>query len=301
MVSRYLAADWGSTNLRLWLVEDGVAVKHAASPFGITRMQNQSFPQVLQSLMLQMQLETSEVSRIYIAGMAGSNVGWKEAAYLRCPVSLGELGNNLTAVDPGWPVPAGIIPGICVPGPAGADVMRGEETQLLGTLNDNLSGLFVLPGTHSKWALVQDGVVVRFTTVMTGELFDVLRNHSLLGRGVPESSAQPQAFEAGTLAGLAASDTMTELFTVRARYILQHLPAEQVIDYLSGLLIGSELRDMRKQFEVNTASRVTLLGSGTLTKRYEQALRLAGITFDTKDADSATLNGIRKIHDALET
>jgi len=301
MVSRYLAADWGSTNLRLWLVEDGIAVKKAASPFGITRMQNQSFPAVLQGMLQQMQIAQSDISRIYIAGMAGSNVGWQQANYLHCPVSLNALGTSLTQVDPGWPAQAGIIPGVCVPGPDGADVMRGEETQLLGALQDTASSLFILPGTHSKWARVQQDVIHSFTTVMTGELFDVLRHHSLLGRGLPAANPDPEAFDNGVMAGLAASDTMTELFSVRARHILGHLPAGQVDDYLSGLLIGSEVRDMRQRFEVSADTAVTLVGSGSLLPRYDRALHLAGITFTTQDADTAILNGIRKIHDSLDT
>lgn len=301
MVSRYLAADWGSTNLRLWLVEDGIAVKSAASPFGITRMQNQSFPAVLQGLLQQMQIAQADVSRVYIAGMAGSNVGWQQANYLPCPVSLNALGTSLTPVDPGWPAQAGIIPGVCVPGPDGADVMRGEETQLLGALQDTASALFILPGTHSKWACVHHDVIHSFTTVMTGELFDVLRHHSLLGRGLPATTPHPESFDHGVVAGLAASDTMTELFSVRARYILGHLPAQQVDDYLSGLLIGSEVRDMRQRFEVSADTPVTLVGSGSLFTRYDRALYLAGIAFTTQDADTAILNGIRKIHDSLDT
>lgn len=301
MVSRYLAADWGSTNLRLWLVEDGIAVNHAASPFGITRMQNQSFPQVLQGVMQQMQIAPSDISRVYIAGMAGSNVGWKEAPYLSCPVSLNALGTCLTQVDPGWQAQAGIIPGVCVPGPDGADVMRGEETQLLGALQGAESAHFILPGTHSKWAQVQGDRICSFTTVMTGELFDILRHHSLLGRGLPDSPPHPQAFDDGVKAGLAASDTMTELFTVRARHILRHLSADQVSDYLSGLLIGSEVRDMRGRFMLTAATPVTLVGSGALRARYDRALQLAAIPFVTQDADTAILNGIRKIHDSLDT
>lgn len=301
MVSRYLAADWGSTNLRLWLVEDGIAVKNAASPFGITRMQNQSFPAVLQGLLQQMQIAQSDISRVYIAGMAGSNVGWQQANYLHCPVSLNALGTSLTPVDPGWPAQAGIIPGVCVPGPDGADVMRGEETQLLGALQETASALFILPGTHSKWARVHHDVIHSFTTVMTGELFDVLRHHSLLGRGLPAAAPHPESFDRGVMAGLAASDTMTELFTVRARHILGHLPARQVEDYLSGLLIGSEVRDMRRRFEVSADTPVTLVGSGSLFTRYDRALHLAGIAFTTQDADTAILNGIRKIHDSLDS
>lgn len=301
MVSRYLAADWGSTNLRLWLVEEGKAVSQAASPLGITRMQGQSFPEVLRGLMQQMGIAPVDVTRVYIAGMAGSNVGWKQADYLSCPVALNTLGLSLTPVDPGWPAQAGIIPGVCVPGPQAADVMRGEETQLLGALQDGTCSLFVLPGTHSKWALVENDMIRSFVTVMTGELFDVLRHHSLLGRGLPEGEPVPQAFDDGVHAGLQASDTMTELFTVRARYVLNHMAATQVSDYLSGLLIGSEVRDMRRRFDVAADTRITLVGSGALAARYDRALYLAGIAFDICDADVALLNGIRKIHDSLDT
>jgi len=301
MVSRYLAADWGSTNLRLWLVEDGRAVRQAASPLGITRMQGQSFPEVLRGLMQQMDIAPVDVTRVYIAGMAGSNVGWKQADYLSCPVSLNTLGSSLTPVDPGWPAQAGIIPGVCVPEPQAADVMRGEETQLLGALRGEACSLFVLPGTHSKWALVENDMIRSFVTVMTGELFDVLRHHSLLGRGLPEGEAAPQAFDDGVHAGLQAGDTMTELFTVRARYVLNHLAATQVSDYLSGLLIGSEVRDMRRRFDVAADTRITLVGSGALAARYDRALHLAGLAFDICDADAALLNGIRKIHDSLDT
>lgn len=301
MVSRYLAADWGSTNLRLWLIEDGQTIGHATSPQGITRMQGQSFPAVLQGLMQHMGIAPADVTRIYIAGMAGSNVGWKQADYLSCPVSLNTLGSCLTPVDPGWPAQAGIIPGICVPGAQGADVMRGEETQLLGALRSPDATVFVLPGTHSKWAQVQNEMIRSFVTVMTGELFDVLRHHSLLGRGLPEGDPAPEAFDDGVHAGLQAGDTMTELFTVRARYVLNHLAPAQVSDYLSGLLIGSEVRDMRRRFHVTGDTKVTLVGSGALCVRYERVLRLAGIAFDICDADAALLKGIRKIHDSLDT
>src|SRR5690606_6997147 len=142
---------------------------------GITRMQGQSFPAVLQGLMQHMDIAPADVTRVYIAGMAGSNVGWKQADYLSCPVALNTLGTSLTPVDPGWPAQAGIIPGVCVPGPQGADVMRGEETQLLGALRGPDATVFVLPGTHSKWAHVQNDMIRSFVTVMTGELFDVLR------------------------------------------------------------------------------------------------------------------------------
>ncbi len=301
MVSRYLAADWGSTNLRLWLVQDGVVLKRAGSPFGITRMQDRSFAEVLHALMREMQVLPEDITQLYIAGMAGSNLGWKEAAYLPCPVPLNALSGSLTPVDPGWPARAGIIPGVCVAGPEGADVMRGEETQILGAVQASRSALLVLPGTHCKWAQVQDNVIRGFSTVMTGELFDVLRHHSLLGRGVPAGAFQAGAFEAGVAAGLAATDTLTELFTVRAKFILRHLAAEAVDDYLSGLLIGGEVRDMRLRFDAAPGAEVTLVGSGTLFTRYEKALRQAGLLPVGVDAETAILNGIRKIHDALDT
>src|SRR5690606_3782562 len=160
------------------------------------------------------------------------------------------------------PAQAGIIPGVCVPGPDGAEVMRGTETQLLGALQATPSASVKLHGKHRTLARDHDQVIDSITTVITGELLSVLSRPSLECRGLPAAAPDPESFDNGVMAGLAASDTMAELFSVRARHTLGHLPAGQVEDYLSGLLIGSEVRAMRQRFDVSADTAVTLVGSG---------------------------------------
>jgi 2-dehydro-3-deoxygalactonokinase len=176
------------------------------------------------------------------------------------------------------------VPGLSFEGADGVpDVMRGEETQILGALALRPeAGLLVLPGTHSKWARIEAGRVVWFATFMTGELFAVLRRHSILGRLMQEGPGDPEAFGRGVRFGLsgdrAAGGLLRRLFSARTLGLFDRLPATGLADYLSGLLLGDEIREALGCLGPKAAERgLLLVGGADLAARYRAALAMAGI------------------------
>jgi 2-dehydro-3-deoxygalactonokinase len=222
---------------------------------------------------------------IVMAGMIGSRNGWLEVPYAACPAGLAEIAAGMREVRaeslPGRRVFVG--PGLSHRPEAGApEVMRGEEAQLLG-LMDELHGegphTVCLPGTHSKWATVEGGRIVAFRTAMTGELYAVLTQHSLLGALMDREAGDPgdpgdegAAFDLGVRTSSDAGGLLNHLFSVRTRGLFGELGAAQLPSYLSGLLIGHELLGLSPE-----ARHVHLIGSETLLRPYRRALALRGI------------------------
>lgn len=209
------------------------------------------------------------------------------------PVHFSAIGEQLTAVsDNIW-----IIPGLSVSREDNHNVMRGEETQLLGARTLSPSSVYVMPGTHCKWVLADAEQIHDFRTVMTGELHHLLLRHSLVGAGLPEQETSAGAFNAGLERGLASPDLLAKLFEVRASHVLGSLPREQVSEFLSGLLIGAEVASMR-DFVANERA-ITLVAGSSLTARYQQAFRAAGREVATVAGDTAFQAGIRSIAHAV--
>ena len=230
---------------------------------------------------------------VVMAGMVGSNVGWKIAPYLPVPAPFSAIGEQLTSVgDNIW-----IVPGLCVSRDDNHNVMRGEETQLLGARTLSPSSVYVMPGTHCKWVQADAEHIHDFRTVMTGELHHLLLNHSLLGAGLPEQVPSPEAFAAGLARGIASPDVLPQLFEVRASHVLGNLPREQVSEFLSGLLIGAEVASMREF--VGCEQAVTIVAGAALTSRYEQAFRAIGREVSMVPGDTAFQTGIRSIAHAV--
>ena len=230
---------------------------------------------------------------VVMAGMVGSNVGWKAAPYLPVPAHFSSIGEQLTSVgDNIW-----IIPGLCVSRDDNHNVMRGEETQLLGARTLSPSSVYVMPGTHCKWVQADAEQIHDFRTVMTGELHHLLLNHSLVGAGLPEQEASAEAFAAGLERGIASPDVLPHLFEVRASHVLGNLPREQVSEFLSGLLIGAEVASMRDFIAHEQA--ITIVAGASLTSRYEQAFRAVGRNVSTLSGDTAFQAGIRSIAHAV--
>ena len=209
-------------------------------------------------------------------GMIGSAQGWVEAPYVPTPAGMDELARGLVPV-PGTGLL--IIPGVVQRGDA-PNVMRGEETQIFGALPAGGAGLLVLPGTHSKWVEVAAGRIRRFNTYMTGEIFAVLRRHSILGRFVREEDPPPaedlaqEAFARGVSALRGEGAALSPLlFSARSLVLTGGLAPEASLDYLSGLLIGEELRcglgDAR--------GGILLVGDAALCARYRRALGIFGV------------------------
>ena len=289
MTSRYIAIDWGSTNLRAWLYQGEQCLESRQSEAGVTRLNGHSPAAVFSEITAGWR---DSATPVVMAGMVGSNVGWKAAPYLPVPVHFSAIGEQLTAVsDQVW-----IIPGLSVSRDDNHNVMRGEETQLLGARAIAPSSVYVMPGTHRKWVQADRQQISDFRTVMTGELHHLLLRHSLVGAGLPEQVSAPDAFNAGLERGLHSPDILPQLFEVRAAHVLGSLPREQVSEFLSGLLIGAEVATMSAHFHDR---QVTLVAGEALADRYQQALGAIGRQTTVVSGDTAFQTGIRSIAHAV--
>ena len=289
-MSRYIAIDWGSTNLRAWFYLDGECQETRRSEAGVTRLNGRSHQQVFDEIVYGWPV--SELP-VVMAGMVGSNVGWLPAPYLPCPLPLESIAAQLTHVGENrW-----IVPGLSINHADNHNVMRGEETQLLGAQALAPAAVTVMPGTHSKWVIAEGDCIVDFRTVMTGELHHLLLKQSLIGNGLPEQHDDTQAFHRGLEIGVNDASILSRLFEVRAQHLLGTLPRESVSDFLSGLLIGHEVASQQRQLAL--ATPVTLVTNMQLAQRYQHAFTLIDIPTQWLEGDSAFQQGIRRIVDEL--
>jgi len=255
---------------------DGAVLGERRSDEGLLSVDGQ-FAEVLEKHLLA--LGASADLPVLICGMAGSRSGWQEAAYLSAPCALTDIPGNATRVN-GIARDVRILPGISQAAPA--DVMRGEETQLLGLGRD---GIVCLPGTHSKWAVIEQGNVAQFSTWMTGELFALLSRHSILAATVATDAVPDDAFRAALNEAFDMPEALTNrLFGLRAKALLGQ--GESGASALSGYLIGLEL------VGVGPADAVTLVASGPLGDLYAAALDELGTPFTQVDATATTQAGL---------
>ncbi|QHM73171.1 2-dehydro-3-deoxygalactonokinase [Mixta intestinalis] len=292
MTLRYIAIDWGSTNLRAWLFHHGACQESRKSEMGITRLNGKSPEAVLTEVSAGWRDETTPV---VMAGMVGSNAGWKVTPYLPCPARFSEFGSQITTVAEG----VFIVPGLCVLRDNNHNVMRGEETQLLGARELKPAPLYIMPGTHCKWVQADSEQVNEFRTVMTGELHHLLLTHSLVGAGLPEQLPSTEAFHAGLTQGLETAAPLARLFEVRAAHVLGTMAREQVSEFLSGLLIGNEVASMVREWQPETRQPITIVAGSALAERYRQALNALGIRAQVLEGDIAFQAGIRSIAHAV--
>ena len=291
-----VAIDWGTTSARAWLVDaTGRILASRSAPLGVQQVANGDFAGALATLLGDWQ--ASGVPRI-ASGMIGSRQGWVEAPYLSCPASIDALADRLVFTPAGE---LAVVPGLLfrdrhdVP-----DVMRGEETQIAGAV-DAAEGtvLAVLPGTHSKWVHVARGRILAFRTYLTGELYAVLLAHSILGRlaqATMGGDAPGPAFARGVARGLAEPALGHAIFGARTLALTGELAAQDVGDWLSGVLIGQEIADAQRWSEgqgVNVAG-VRVIGTDALVTRYAQACALAGSVAEPGPADAAA-RGLARI------
>jgi 2-dehydro-3-deoxygalactonokinase len=220
-----------------------------------------------------------------MSGMIGSRQGWKEAPYAQCPAGANEIAARMVEVRWGVSRNAWIVPGLsCRDAQGVPDVMRGEETQILGALNDVVerSAWVCLPGTHSKWVHLEGDRITHFATYMTGEVFAVMKAHSILGRMMADADLDPVAFGSGVLRAREAGGLLHHLFGVRTRGLTGDLSDDDSAAYLSGLLIGHELAALPRQ-----RGTVYLLGAPRLMRLYTEALKCYGVDTSILDADAA--------------
>lgn len=287
---RLIALDWGTSNLRARLLGDGGSVldeRQAAA--GVMAVPDRRFAEALLSLCGDWLAVRPQLACI-ASGMIGSRQGWVEAPYLACPAGLAEAAAQLVRVSfgEGDRHRLHIVPGLRCEGADGQfDVMRGEETQLWGA-GLPAGSCCVLPGTHSKWAWMGEGDrVLGFQTHMTGEVYAVLTQHSILGRLMDLAAApEPAAFDDGVRLGLQQhAHLLHTLFAARTAGLMGQRTPQQLPDFLSGLLIGAEVASARSSVG-DASARVTLLGEGALCDRYARALALAGVAVQQAPADA---------------
>ena len=286
-MNEYIAVDWGSTQLRAWRMRDGECIDKLKLPCGVTRLNGQRAEAVFQQQLAPWRGDPA--LPVVMAGMIGSDAGWQPVPYLACPLALEALNGQLYEVaEKVW-----IVPGLKVAQAADYDVMRGEETQLLGARALAPSSVYVMPGTHCKWVLADRRQIHDFRTVLTGELHHLLLQHSLVGAGLPPQETSAAAFAAGLQRGINNPAVLPQLFEVRASHVLGALPREQVSEFLSGLLIGAEVATLSDTFAGQQA--IGLVAGSSLTSRYQQAFAAIGREVSAVAGDTAFQTGIRSI------
>jgi 2-dehydro-3-deoxygalactonokinase len=289
----FVAVDWGTSSFRGWLMAaNGSVLAETRGPEGMLHCAAAGFAPVLADHLAK--LGGMQNVPVLICGMAGARQGWIEAPYRHTPTRLDALHDGAQRVDTQGDVR--ILPGIAQADAAAPDVMRGEETQLLGVTEPDFTGLVCIPGTHSKWVWIDAGSVVSFTTYMTGELFSVITQHSILKHAVDHDAPSPaanDAFRDGLQRALDAPVGLTaSLFSLRAAQLLGFQQQADGAARLSGLLIGTEIADAGSRY--GTRHPVRLIGAGALKDLYASALAAAGFEVAIVDAERASQHGLTK-------
>ncbi|MGL4290640.1 MAG: 2-dehydro-3-deoxygalactonokinase [Phreatobacter sp.] len=298
----FVAVDWGTSSFRLWLVDRaGHVLAERRSGEGMLAAAKAGFPAVLQAHLAAVAAPAH--LPVLVCGMAGARQGWVEAGYVDTPAPLAAILRQAVRV-PGEARDIRILPGIAQRDVAVPDVMRGEETQLLGAIGLDAAGaaLACMPGTHSKWVRVTDGTVETFATFMTGELFGAVSRETILslaiaGAGDAEDAASVQAAVRAAFAAPAFAANL--LFGVRARQLLFGGTPAAARETLSGTLIGLELAAGLSG--AVPASGVTLIASGRLAKLYALAFAALSVAVTPVDADEAVRRGLSMAAAAIWT
>lgn len=316
MQAQLIALDWGTTSLRAYrLGEQGRVLEQRSLGAGIMQLPTTARPIAGQMCSDGFELAFDEACGDWLdaqpnlpvvaCGMVGSAQGWREAVYQQTPASVGALSNALVTVRSARGVNIHIVPGVLQRSEL-PNVMRGEETQVLGVLSSLPASetdkplLIGLPGSHSKWVRAVDGRIVHFDTFMTGEVYAALSGHTILGRTMQRSDTfDCAAFDRGV--GVAhspegAAGPLSTIFSTRTLGLTGALNGAQQADYLSGLLIGHEIVALSQLLNQTEASlpAVILIGSGPLLERYQRALDANGFAHVTF-AEHATERGLWQV------
>lgn len=294
------AVDWGSTNLRIRILDSaGNIINTFTSGEGLINLPDRDFKGTLEKRLEE--LGADKFLPVVICGMAGSRQGWREVPYLEIPAGLSDIPGAALQVD-GTSRPVHILPGLSQRKPS-ADVMRGEETQLLGvSLERTIDGVVCMPGTHSKWVLMQDGRIKRFSTFMTGEVFALMTKHSLLRFSVKEGTEQlwlrPAFAEAVANIFEHPEKFGDALFAIRADGLLNNVGMEDATARLSGLCVGLELAGAKVFLEATAP--IEIVASGVHAELYRTAFDMLGKAHNITDASEASRKGLfsaaRQIH-----
>lgn len=283
----FIAVDWGTTNRRAYLIDGaGKRTNEFEDHKGVLAVPSGGFPDAVAEIRAKLGDKP-----LLLAGMIGSNRGWKEAPYVSCPAGLDELAAKLV-----W---AGereaIVPGVSFLEQGRADVMRGEEVQLLGAVAAALvdpMGLVCHPGTHNKWATLRHGKIDSFLTVMTGELYNLLKEHSILSDILQGEVQANDVFKQAARHAIDDAALSADLFGVRAAVLLGETKKEDAPSYASGLLIGA---DVRIGLAIPTGAEIAVIGRSELTHLYAAAIAATGRDVVEHDGETCFLAGINEI------
>ena len=297
MQNTFIAGDWSADRLGLFLCIDGRIAASLSGP-GITAVPGR-VEATLRSLTAGWTMTHGPLP-LLLCGMAGSTLGWREAPYLPCPATPASIRNHLLRFKAGKHDVA-IAPGLACTNPLGVpDVMRGEETRILGAMTSipSLSSgrqVICLPGAHSKWVLLKDGCIEHFQTAMTGELFATLRRHSILGQGTEglEPDDGP-AFTAGLIRGLSEQGATLPhlLFEARSRQLREGLGPVWALSFLSGLLIGQDCAGTLSRYRPAPGQPVIVIAPPFLGDCFTRALSQMGVSCRVLDAEDQTVAGL---------
>jgi len=299
--------DWGSSSFRAYRFDDAVnLIDQVATPTGIREV-DLSRPDAYERVLFDSighWLVPGDV--VLLSGMITSRTGWHETPYLECPANVSEIAAHAVSKAVRG-MDLRFLPGINQLSP-NPDVMRGEELQLLGaSLGGSLGGslgvqssIVILPGTHSKWAHVKDGCLQQFHTVMTGELFEIILKHSLVGAMSSSDAFDQSSFLQGVKSGFTTDTLLSDIFTLRASVLLEQAQGSALHSRLSGMLIGREIREGVQLMAGVDQTAMMLVGSDALCALYERAFQHLEFSI-TKSADTAAIAGFQKIAAGLNT
>ncbi|WOT05029.1 2-dehydro-3-deoxygalactonokinase [Shewanella youngdeokensis] len=311
VATHFIAIDWGTSHLRAYLclvsAYQPVQVIERVNNFGVKKIQSDFKTTLLESITPW--IEQHGVLDILMIGQIGSSIGWKETQYLPCPVAPSSvISAGVNFVCNGNPIT--IFPGLSCQTLNGLfDAMRGEEMQLLGWLNLNPlhqqgRHLICMPGTHTKWVLIENGIVQVFKTALTGELYDLLSNHSvLIQQTTSKAEFDFDAFNQGAQFIIDSDiDNFSHgLFSVRSEQLFGDTSAKQAHCYLSGLLIAHDVKAalQAKEWDLSTLPPVTIIGSNHLSQCFAKVLNYCQISTKLSSAYEATLTGFEVVYRTL--
>jgi 2-dehydro-3-deoxygalactonokinase len=279
----FIAVDWGTSSRRIYRIDGDRVTATERDDLGAARLTANDYAGEVEALRARL----GDLPML-LAGMAGSDIGWRKVPYVETPARLDDLAASLRWIDDR----TAIVPGVCSRDGGRVDVMRGEEVQFLGAVAAGLvsgDGLLCQPGTHCKWAELQGGAIARFTTAMTGELFALLSSKGLLARQLAGVAGPGPAFREGVAEG-ARRDLAASLFTVRARGVLDLLEEADAASFASGVLIGADVAP-----RIGAGQEVHLVSDPELGSLYVAAIETLGGTVRRVDSQAAFVAGISQV------
>ncbi len=297
--AKWIAADWGTTHMRAWAIdEEAKILAYSESKEGMKDLQQNEFEPVLLRL-IENWIDSEKVTPIMACGMVGAKQGWVETPYQKTPCVPIDKNQLTVAYTKDNRIKVNLVPGVMQHIPA--DIMRGEETQIAGFIkkNPSFNGVVCLPGTHTKWVNIEDGKIVNFKTFMTGELFGVISNNTLIRHSISIEGWIQDSFEKGVLKGFKnPSSIAADLFSLRSESIVNNLDRDATRSLLSGLLLGVELNGAQEYWKEQD---VTIIGLELLSNNYQKGIKLLGGNCHAFDLETATLEGLTSAYMELHS